>query len=118
MQNRNCFSHHHGQIQLHGSLDFLLLARGDIFSNGLRCALYGFGGHLQIGKQFHLLLPMFKRSLLAHHGLHAADSRRGLGVFDVQFDVGGELTDMAVRAQVVGARYFYGAHGGQNRLGT
>ena len=61
---------------------------------------------------------MIEGRLLAHHRLHAAHSRRELRVFDVQFDVGGELAGMAVRAQVVGARYFHLAHRGQNRLGA
>ena len=91
IQNRNRLSHDHGQIQLHGPLDLRLLARGDIFSDGLRRALHGFGGHLQIGEQFHLLASVIERGLLAHDGLHAAHPGRGLRVFDIQFDIGGEL---------------------------
>jgi hypothetical protein len=64
VQNRHRFAHDHRQIQLHSPLDLLLLARGDIRSNGLRRSLYGFGGHLQIGEQFHLRAPLIERSLL------------------------------------------------------
>jgi len=36
----------------------------------------------------------------------------------VQFDIGGELASMAVRAQVVGTRYFHPAHSREDRLGA
>ena len=49
IQNRNRFSHDNRQVQLHGPLNLGLLARGDIFSHRLCRALYGLGGHLQIG---------------------------------------------------------------------
>jgi hypothetical protein len=50
IQNRNCFAHHHRQIQLHGPLDLLLLAGGDILPDGFRRPLHGLGGHLQVGE--------------------------------------------------------------------
>jgi hypothetical protein len=54
--------------------------------------------------------------LLAHDGLHAANSRGELRVFDIQFDIGGELSVVAAWAQIIGTRYGHLAHGGQNRL--
>ena len=72
-------------------MDLLLLSEGDVCPNRLRRALHGLGGHLQIGEQFHLLAAMVKGGVLSHNGLHAAHSRRGLRIFDVQFDVGREL---------------------------
>ena len=92
--------------------------RGDTATYRLRCAFYRFGGDLQIGEQFQLPTAMIEGSLLAHDSLHAAYSRRELGVFDVQFDISGELAVMAMRAQVVGPRYSHLADGGQNRLAT
>jgi hypothetical protein len=89
---------HHRQIQLHGPLDLLLLARGDMLSYGFRRPLHGFRGHLQIGQQFHLLAPLVEGRPLAHGRLHAAHSRGELRILDVQFDVGRELSRMAVRA--------------------
>ena len=86
--------------------------------NRFRRPLYRFGGHLQIGKQFHLLASLIEGRLLAHHRLHAAHSGRELGIFDIEFDVGGKLAGMAVRAQVIGARYFRLAHCGQDWLGA
>jgi len=46
---------------------------------------------------------MVEGRLLADRRLHAAHARREFRVLDVQFDVGGKLASMAVRAQVVGA---------------
>ena len=103
--NRYQFSDHHGEIQLHGPLDLLLLARGDILSHRLRGSLHGLGSHFQIRQQFPLLASLIEGSVLTDHRLHAAHSGRELRVGDVQFDVGGELAGMAVRAQVVGTRH-------------
>src|ERR1039457_6836137 len=80
--------------------------------------LHGFRGHLQTGEQLHLLAAMIEGSFLAHDCLHAAHSRRKLRVFDVQFDVGGELASATVCAQVVGTRHFPSADCGENGLGT
>jgi len=117
IQDRNRFAQHYGQIQLHGSPHLFLLSGGDIFAYGLRRSLHGFGGHLQIGEQFHLLAPLVEGRLLAHHRLHAAHSGGELPIFDVQFDVGGKLAGMAVRTQVVGTRYLHLTHHGLDRLG-
>jgi hypothetical protein len=51
-------------------------------------------------------------------GQHAADARRELGVVDVQFDVGGEWSGVAVCAQVIGTRYLYLTHCRQHWLGA
>jgi hypothetical protein len=118
IQDRDRFAQHHRQIQLHGPLDLLLLVHSDILSDGFRRPLHGFGGDLQIGQQFHLLAPVVEGPLLAHHCLHAPHTRRELRVFDVQFDVGGKLARMAVRAQVPGARHFHFAHHRQDRSGA
>src|SRR5260370_188648 len=106
------------QIQLHGTLDLLLLACGDMLPDNLRCPFHAFGGYLQIGEQFHLLASMVKRRRLAHERLHAPHSRREFRILNVQFDVGGELAVMTVGAQVVGTRHFRVAYGSQGRLGT
>jgi hypothetical protein len=92
--------------------------RGDILSDRFRRALYGFGGYLQPSEQFHLLPAMIERSFLTHDSLHAAHTWREFRVFDIQFDIGGELAVMAVRAQVVGARYFCVTYRSKDRLGT
>jgi hypothetical protein len=59
-----------------------------------------------------------ERSLLAHHGQHAAHSRRKLRVLDIEFDIGRELTVVAMRTQIIGTRYFDSADGCENKLGT
>jgi hypothetical protein len=92
------FAHDHRQIQLHGPMHLLSLARGDILPNRLRRSLHGFGGHIQIGELFHLLASVVEGRLLADHCLHPAHSRRGLRVFDIQFDIGGKLALVTVRA--------------------
>jgi hypothetical protein len=61
---------------------------------------------------------VIERSVLTYDRLHAAHARREFRVLDVQFDIGGELAGMAVRAQVVGARYFHLAHHSEDRLGA
>ena len=61
---------------------------------------------------------MVEGPLLTDVRLHAAHPRRELRVFDIQFDVGGKLTSMAVRAQIVGTRYFHLAHRGQDWFGA
>ena len=42
-------AHHEGQMQLQGALNFPLLARADIGSDGFRRALHGFGRYLEAG---------------------------------------------------------------------
>ena len=118
IQHGNGRSHNDWQVQLHGPLDLGLLAGGDVFPDGLRRALHGLGGHLQVGQEFQLLASVIEGGLLTDDCLHAAHSWRELGVFDIQFDIGGELSAMAVRAQVVGTRDGDLAHGRQHRLGA
>lgn len=101
IQHRDRFSHNNRQIQLHGPLDFCLLARGDIFPDSLRRALHGLGGHLQIGQKFQLLASLIEGVFLADDRLHAAHTGRELRVGDIQFDISRELTGMALRTQVV-----------------
>jgi len=53
--------------------------------------------------------------LLAYDSLHAAHTRRELRVFDIQFDVGGELAGVTVWIET---RDFHLADCRQDRLGT
>jgi hypothetical protein len=39
---------------------------------------------------------MIERGIMTHHSHHAAHRWRALGVFDVEFHIGGEMTIMAV----------------------
>jgi hypothetical protein len=106
IQDLNRLTDDNRQVQLHGSLNLHPLLRDDILSDRFRRALHGFGGHLQISQEFHLLTAMIERSFLAHDSLHAAYARRELRVFDVQFDIGGKLSGVTVWAQVVGTTDF------------
>jgi hypothetical protein len=56
--------------------------------------------------------------LLADNGLHAAHAGRELRVFDIQFDIGGELSTMAVRAQIIWTRDGDFAHDAQHWFGA
>jgi hypothetical protein len=118
IQNRDRLAHHDRQIQLLGPLNLLSRARADILSNGFCRSLHGFGSHLQIGQQFHLLATPIEGGVLAHHCLHAAHPRGELRVLDIQFDIRRKLAVMAVRAQVVGSRHLHLAYGGEDRLGA
>ena len=104
VQDRDRFAHHDGQIQLHGSLNLCLLARGDILAYGFRCPLHGFGGDLQTGEQFHLLTPVVEGCRRSHHGEHAARSGGYFRFLHIQFHIGRELSLMASRTQVIWAR--------------
>ncbi len=75
-------------------------------ADGLRRALHRFGGHLQAGQHLHLLAAVIEGRLLADQTPACGAPRRELRILDVQFDIGGELAGMTVRAQVVGPRYF------------
>jgi hypothetical protein len=97
------FADDDGQIQLDGFPDLLLLALSDVVSNRFGGALHRFGGHLQSGQDPHLLAALIERNLLTDDRLHAPDAGGELGMLDVQFDIGGELTRMAMRAKIVGA---------------
>ena len=97
---RNWFAQHDGQIQLHGSLDLCLLARGDILAYGFRCPLHGFGGDLQTGEQFHLLTPVVEGCRRSHHSEHAAHFGGDFRFLHIQFHIGRELSLMASRTQV------------------
>jgi hypothetical protein len=50
IQDWNWLTNDDRQIQLHGSLHLLTLARGDTFSNRFRRSLHGFGRNLQSGE--------------------------------------------------------------------
>jgi hypothetical protein len=50
-----------GQIQLDGALDLTLFVLGDILSDGLCRALYGFGSHLQAGQDLQLLAAVIEK---------------------------------------------------------
>jgi hypothetical protein len=92
-------------------------ARGDVRSDALGGALHGFAGHLQIRQRFHLLAPVVEGSLLTYNSQHATHSRRMLLVFYVKFDIGRKLAVVAVRAQIIGTRYFDSADCRENGSG-
>ncbi len=85
-QNRYWPSPHDRQIQLLGPLNLCLLAGGDVLSNRLRGEIHILGRHL--------LASVIERGLLAHQSLHAAHPWGELRVYDIQFDIGGELAVM------------------------
>jgi hypothetical protein len=96
-----------GQVQLHGSADFALLACGDVGANRLRGPLHRFGRDFQTGQNLHLPASVIEGSLLTHYRLHAAHARRAVAVFDVELAVERGLTVVTVRTQIPGARQFH-----------
>ena len=77
----------HGQDELFGAIDFLLVALGDLGANGLGGAFDGFGGDVQTREQFHRLTSWSERHLTTHHRFHAPHAGRGFQTGDVQFGV-------------------------------
>ena len=61
---------------------------------------------------------MVEGGILANRRLHAAHTWRELRIFDVQFDIGGKLTHMAVRAQIVRTRHLRLPYSGEHWFGT
>ena len=118
IQDGDRFAHHHRQIQLHGPLDLLLLALRNVGSDHFRCTLHCLGGHLQAGQGLHLLAAVIERCIRSHHPQHATHAGRDLGVLHIPFHIGGKLSLVAMRAQVVGAGYSHLAHHGEYGLGA
>ena len=108
----------HGQDELFGATDFLLVVLGDLRANRLGGAFDGFGGNVQAGQQFHRLAGRSKRHLTAHHSLHVPYARRGLQTSHTQFDVSWVLSFRAMGAQVIRAAQFDHPQHGQQGLGT
>jgi hypothetical protein len=109
IQDGNRLARHEGQVELEGFPALFLLAPSDIGAEGLGGPLHRFGGHLQVGEQFHLLPTVIEGRLLAYDRLHATHARRKLRIFDVQPSIDRELAAMAARAQLVGTRHFHRA---------
>ena len=106
------------QIQLQGALNLLPLPLRKIFSYRFRRALHRFGGDVQASQEFHLLASVIEGSLLAHRGQHPAYARRELRMVDVQFDIGGKLSGMAARTQVIRPRNMCATEHREKRLGA
>ena len=103
---RNVLFGNHGQDELFGATDFLLVPLGDLRANGLGGAFDGFGGDVQTGEQFHRLAPRSERHLTAHHGFHASHAGRGFQTSDTQFGVSRVLSLGAIGAQEIRAVEF------------
>jgi hypothetical protein len=98
VENGNRRADDDGKVQLHGSLDLLLLAALDIIADALGRSFHRFGGRLQARQDLHLLAAVIEGRLLAGQRVHAAHTRGNLGILNVQFDIGGELARVTVRA--------------------
>ncbi len=96
----------------------LLFSLCDIAADSLCRAFHRFGRNLQIGQNLHLLAAMIEGGVLADERLHATHTGGELSLLDVQFDIGGELSVMAVGAKIIGTRHFHWADCSQHGLGT
>lgn len=110
IQDRNRLADNEGQIELDCLLNLLLLVLSDIDADSLCRTFHRFGCDLQISQQLHLLPSLIEGRLLADHRLHTAHSGRELCILDVQFNIGGELPVMTMRAQIVGTEYLHLAY--------
>ncbi len=75
------------QFQLLGSLDFDLLAAGDVGAEGPGLAFDGFGGDVQPGWRSELFAALFERGFAAHQRHHPPHSRRIGSSFYVELGV-------------------------------
>ena len=96
-------------MPLQGALHLLVLARGDVFSDGFRRPLHFFSGNLHASQQLHLLGATLKGSIVAEGRQHPPYSRRFPSVVHVQFLVDGKLPLTTVGAQIVGTPQFHRA---------
>ncbi len=75
-------------------------------------------GDLQAGQHMQLLATVIEWRVFTDQCLHAAHAGREASIDDVQNLVGGKLSSVTMRAQVVRHRNFDRADGGKNLLGT
>ena len=99
-----------GRCSWTARLNLLLFALRDIDADRSCRTFHRFGGDLQISQQLHQLPTLIEGRLLADHPLHTAHCGRELGVLDVEFNIGGELSVMTMRAQIVGTGYLHLAY--------
>jgi len=104
------------QIELHGAVDFGLLAARDVGADRFGYALHRFRCYLNASKQPHLFATLIERCLLSHQRLHTPHAGRELRVHDIEFHICRKLPLMAVRAKIPRARQFYGTNGGEYRF--
>jgi hypothetical protein len=107
-----------GKVQLLGTVNLGLVARGDIGADGFGMAFHGLGSDLQTGQQSELLAPLAEAGLAAHHGHHAPHTGGEFRADDVQFHVARALALVAVRTDVVGALDVYAAQHRRQLLGA
>ena len=85
------------QGELHGALDFRLLAARDIGADLLCMTLDRLAGYGEAGQKFQLFPTMIERGFAAHHRHHAAHRWGVIGIHDIQFPITRNLTLMAMR---------------------
>ena len=78
----------------------------------------GFGSSQGTGPQAKFLPALIEGGLLAHHGLHSADTGRELSLYDIQFRVGGKLSDVATGTEVVRTHHRHESDDGKDGLGA
>ena len=116
IQDGNRGSHHHREIQLYGALDLLLLALGDVSSEGLRGALHCLRGHVQAGQEFHLLAAVIEGRVGTHSRQHASHAGRQRRALHVPFGIRGKLPFVTVGTQIIRALQFHLSDRGENPL--
>ena len=116
---RNVLFGNHGQDELFGASDFLLVPLGDLRANGFGGAFDGFGGDFQAREHLHRFAPRGERHLAAHHGFHASYARRRFQTGDTQFARRpGTVPVRTMGAEVIRAGEPDRPHHGEHGLGT
>ena len=118
IQFGNILFRNHGQDELFGANDLLLVALADLHANGLGGTFDGFGRNVQIGEQFQRPTACGERHLTAHHRFHASHARRGFQTVDIQLDVNRMLARGAIGAQVIRPLQLNRPKHGQHSLGA
>src|ERR1700691_6134239 len=90
-----------GQIQLPGTIAFLLLACGDVRANRFCGTLDRLGGDRPARQQLDLLPTVLEGSVLTDRGQHASNAGRKFRILYVEFDICRTLSAMTVRTQVI-----------------
>ena len=89
--DRSKTSHPAHPIQLYGLVYCCLLAPDQVLADAFGSALHSLGGDLKPGQQCDLPTTVIEGSFRSHHRQHSPHAGRQIFVFNVQFDVEGDL---------------------------
>jgi len=109
---------YHWEQELLGAPDILLLSSLNICTNRLGGPLDRFGGHLQACQEPELFAALSERRLASDGCQQAPYAGREIRFVDIQLNISGKLSMVALGTQVVGAVDARATHRRENRSGT